>query len=52
MDIVSYAGTPAVLGESDTTLLKKVPDIPKFSGTEHEKGYCKIRAMAPFNFRC
>ena len=26
-----------MLGASDTTLLNKVPDIPTFSGTEHEK---------------
>ena len=30
----SYAGSPAVLGASVTTILKKIPSIPHFSGTE------------------
>ena len=33
----SYAGGPAVLGASGTTILKKIPGIPWFSGTEREK---------------
>ena len=32
-----YAGGPAVLGESGTTFLNKMPGIPQFSGTEREK---------------
>ena len=30
----SYAGAPAVLGASGTTVLNKIPGIPHFSGTE------------------
>ena len=33
----SYAGRPAVLGALDTTFLNKIPGIPWFSGSEHEK---------------
>ena len=33
----SYAGSPAVLGASDTTILNKIPSILHFSGTEREK---------------
>ena len=33
----SYAGGPAVLGASGTTILNKIPGIPCFSGTEREK---------------
>ena len=41
----SNAGGPAVLGASDTTLLNKVPDIPKFSGTEHEKDTVRFEQL-------
>ena len=33
----NYAGDPAVLGASSTTILNKIPGIPHFSGTETEK---------------
>ena len=33
----SYAGGPAVLGESGATIVKKIPGILQFSGTEREK---------------
>ena len=33
----NYAGGPAVLGASGTTILNKIPSIPHFSGTEREK---------------
>ena len=36
----SYAGGPAVLGASGTTILKKIPDIPCFLGTERE--HCSV----------
>ena len=32
-----YAGSSAVLGESGTTILNKIPSIPHFSGTEWEE---------------
>ena len=35
--IVLRVGSSAVLGVSGTTILKKIPGIPQFSGTEREK---------------
>ena len=34
---LNYAGGPVVLGALGTTILKKIPSIPQFSGTEREK---------------
>ena len=33
----NYAGSPAVPGPSGYTILKKIPSIPHFSGTERQK---------------
>ena len=38
----SYAGSPAVLGASGANFSNKIPDIPQFSGSEHEKDRVKF----------
>ena len=45
----SYAGSPAVLGASCSTILNKIPSIPHFSGNERKKTLVSLNSgIMPF----